>query len=230
MNKFFASVVLILLVGCGAATDDAATPGLRAAPATAKASPTRQVSLAVPSRAGKAAAVKHQPLQRIVEYYDGEFRRTLWLSEDTVLDMDAVSAEAAILTEAPESAGTSSEMRGGRTWKVGRGRADAVAVEVARRGHRISPVLHMAGTEGAPMVGLPGGVIVTVPPDWSCERVAIWASNWGHSVEKVVQSQMGMYLIATGPGLESIELANRMHESGEILAATPNMLRFAATR
>jgi len=230
MNTFLASVALVLLLGCGASSDGQDASALEAGPSPAKASLARQVMSSSMARSGKAAALALEPLPRSVEYYDGELRRTLWLSEDTVLEMGPVAADAAIVEEAPESAGTSNDLRGGRTWKVRRGRADAVAAEVARRGHQTSPALHIAGTAEAPFVGLPGGVIVTVPREWSRETVASWASGWGRSVEKVVHAQLGLYLIETGPGLESLELANRMHESGEILAATPNILHFASTR
>lgn len=230
MNHILASAALVLLVSCGISDARPEAPAQVKSSSKATASLARQVSLSASRQSSKSAATAFQPLPRSVEYYDGEFRRTLWLSEELVVDMGVESADAALQEEAPESVGTAQELRGARTFRVRRGRADVVAAQVAQRGHRLSPALHVASTDAAPFVSLPGGVIVTVPREWSREMVDAWASGWGRSIEKVVQPQLGLYLVATGPGLESLELANRMHESGEILAATPNILHFASTR
>ena len=63
---------------------------------------------------------------------------------------------------------------------------------------------------------------MTLPPDWSEERAAEWlASKALRVVRKLVIGQH-VYLVATESGVASLTLANRLVESGEVEAASPN--------
>ena len=68
---------------------------------------------------------------------------------------------------------------------------------------------------------LPGGVIVKFSPTWDSGQIAQWMSDWGFTDYRPLGASH-TWIIATEAGLSSLELANRIHESGEVIYASPN--------
>ena len=73
-----------------------------------------------------------------------------------------------------------------------------------------------------PMRLLPGNVIVHLNPAWNQGTI----QNWLNAKKLVAVEQLefgpNIFLIKTGAGLEALETANRIYESGEVVAAYPN--------
>lgn len=92
----------------------------------------------------------------------------------------------------------------------------------------VSPVLRDAGAPGRPRA-LPGGVIVTLKSapagnDAGARHAQALAQLAAAGLQPLRALDPGArrWLVASPPGLASLELANRLHESGEFAAAAPN--------
>jgi hypothetical protein len=75
---------------------------------------------------------------------------------------------------------------------------------------------------GAIPMGLPGGVILM--PKQSDTQLENKLSKQGLTIERPV-GNTGALLIKSAEGLSALELANRLHESGEFEHVTPNWWR-----
>ena len=73
----------------------------------------------------------------------------------------------------------------------------------------------------APMA-LTGEIIVHFKPDWNENRIAEWAKNMDLETIKSLPFSQNTYLFKAGPGLKSLEIANRVYLSGEVIYAYPN--------
>ena len=90
-----------------------------------------------------------------------------------------------------------------------------------------SPVLRDAS--GAPRA-LPGGVIVTLPPDTAGEADArARLAALGVQPVRPIGAGARVWLVAAEAGLASLQLANRLHESGAVIAQ-PNWWQPRATK
>jgi hypothetical protein len=90
----------------------------------------------------------------------------------------------------------------------------------------LSPVLHEGPSPGLAMRALPGGVVATFPVGWDRARIDAWLTARGLRVQgDAVVAEANMYLVGTPPGLESVRIANELHESGELADAVPNFWR-----
>ena len=99
---------------------------------------------------------------------------------------------------------------------------------------RLSPVLHEGPSPATPMGALPGGVVATFPKDWDLALVRAWVANldgqmeptavewWRVRMETEIAPATNMFLLTTPPGLESVRIANELHETGELVEVTPS--------
>ena len=85
-----------------------------------------------------------------------------------------------------------------------------------------------AGSEGAPVFReggelktLPGGVIVKFSSAWTAGQVEAWLSEWGFAEYRPLNGRH-TWMIESAGGLSALDLANRIHESGEVVYASPN--------
>jgi hypothetical protein len=85
-----------------------------------------------------------------------------------------------------------------------------------------SPVFHDAPNQSASMRSLPGNVIVYLNPDWNQDQITLWMATRGFKVIKKLKIKSNVYVLETGPGMEALQLANALYESGEVIAAFPD--------
>jgi hypothetical protein len=168
-------------------------------------------------------------LRESVEYYDGAAKRKLWLSDDLVAEFDPSDAgRDTVLRADPSAKEVEQTQKGVRIWRV---RAGLGAAGIGRGATlRVSPVLHEGPSPGMPMRALPGGVVATFQADWTRERIDAWLAARSLRVESEVSAEAHMFLVATPPGLDAIRIANELHETGELVDATPNFWQQATTR
>ena len=83
------------------------------------------------------------------------------------------------------------------------------------------PATDMVFRDGGVRMTLPGGVIANFPKGWERARIDEWMSQRGVSSYRKVRGG-NTWMIDTEPGLPSLEFANRLHESGEVIYASPN--------
>ena len=140
-----------------------------------------------------ATAVDGQAQQRY--WYDGEWRRPLWADETVVADFSAARGEKS---------------------KVLRPAA------IAKGGEPTSPVFRDGPGEKSRTRALPGGVIVTLKTGPGEDRRDALFARHGLQPVREIGSGSGMWLVASPPGVASLDLANRLYESGDFKAAAPN--------
>ncbi|GAB3546630.1 hypothetical protein GCM10027343_24700 [Noviherbaspirillum agri] len=101
-----------------------------------------------------------------------------------------------------------------RVWR----KEDAAVTRAA--GEKTSPVLRDG--PGGRMRALPGNIIVRLDPNWSSAQVDAWLASQG--LTKIGQLPMAnnLLVLSSPPGLASLELANRLQQSGMVISAQPD--------
>ena len=109
-----------------------------------------------------------------------------------------------------------------RLWKVPPEPEENVVRALSLRAPRgkFSPVFR--DSPGGARRALVGGVLVALDPSWSEKQVKEWARGHGYAIGAKLPTAKRTYLLDTPPGLPSLEEANKLQESGEVVSATPN--------
>ncbi|MCE8423284.1 MAG: S8 family serine peptidase, partial [Candidatus Methanoperedens sp.] len=81
----------------------------------------------------------------------------------------------------------------------------------------------------APMV-LTGEIIVHFRQDWDENRITNWANDRGIEIIKNFPISPNTYLFRAGSGLRSLELANQIYLSGDVIYAYPNWWKAMNTK
>ena len=89
-------------------------------------------------------------------------------------------------------------------------------------GSTVSPVFRDCAQCDGPWRALPGGVVIRSSATTSSIDLADLARKHGIESPRPLGSGGRLWLIATPPGLAALELATRLHESGDFEAAWPN--------
>lgn len=130
-------------------------------------------------------------------WYDGERRRPLWAEPDAVADFAAPTGKATL-------------------------RKPAAATADAKRS---SPVFRDGASAGSAKRALPGGVLLRLRPGTSPDAAQALLARHGLTLRRTIGDGSGMLLVEAPPGVASLELANRLYESGDFAAASPNWWR-----
>jgi len=85
---------------------------------------------------------------------------------------------------------------------------------------------HASGRSHVPT----GKMIVTFKPEWNEEQIKEWAENHGHSVEGKASWGVNVYILKASSGMEALTKSKEIHESGEVLSASPDWQRDVRTR
>lgn len=179
-----------------------------------------------------APALAGPPLTQSYKWFDGGRENTVWLDPDYVAEYgpvgDSVAEGKAVKAHAPSS---TLQYRKGRTrvWKLGAPKLGAKGVTAINKikaavpSGQFSPVFRSAPT---PLLGgqltLPGGIIVKFKPDWSEQQIRDFAKARGLEIRQKSPAGHNVYVLSTEPGMQSLEKANELHFTGEVLNATPN--------
>ena len=166
------------------------------------------------------------PLTVSFTWHDGDQERQVWLDPELVAEFSPSSAgENKVKQANPQAQPLATGPRGIRLWRMMGGiGADSISrrMNTAAPHEIFSPVLHDAASNAGPMRLLPGNVIVHLNPAWNQGTI----QNWLNAKKLVAVEQLefgpNIFLIKTGAGLEALETANRIYESGEVVAAYPN--------
>lgn len=93
-----------------------------------------------------------------------------------------------------------------------------------------SPVFREGTSPAGRLMALPGGVIVQFRSDWTAAQVEDWIANHGYTVRQKLSITGQWYVLESPAGLASLETANAIHESGDVVSATPNWWIQTVTR
>jgi hypothetical protein len=171
-------------------------------------------------------------LSQSLSFYDGAARRTLYVSNDVVAEFAPSEAgRTALLASSSEGSELDAGRGAVRLWRV-RPMHDAGTFtrNLSSDELRFSLVLHDGPSSKMPKLALPGGVVATFPAEWTREQVDAWLAVRKLSAERELVAHTNMFLVPTRPGVEALDVANRLYETGELVACTPNWWREASVR
>ncbi len=157
-------------------------------------------------------------------WYDGDEKRSVWanpklmaefnLQPETRVQLKSLYAAKEIDTPSPYV----------RFWEI-KGDISTQAVARSLKGgasSHLSPVLYDSASISGMKRALPGNVLVQMKPDWSQEQIDAWFEAHDLIVVKPLTFAPNTFLIQTGSGLDSLETANRIYETGDVVLASPN--------
>ncbi|MBI5637865.1 MAG: hypothetical protein HZA03_07845 [Nitrospinae bacterium] len=158
-------------------------------------------------------------------YYDGGRQRALLLDDTLVAEFG--QTPNAVKSAIPGA--QSAKSGGGATiYRVQPGSYKAAASAAPKAS--ISPVFHEGGSAAGRLMALPGGVLVNFKAGWTAAQVNGWAAAKGLAVDKKLAIGENWYAIKSAPGQASLDLANQIQQSGEVVSATPNWWKEVSTR
>lgn len=162
-------------------------------------------------------------------WYDGDQAQTVWLDPNLVADFTRRPPHEGALKRAfPRAQELARRHAGMRLWRadgrVGAAETLRTLAETAPAAD-YSPVLRDGPSEDASVRALPGNIIVYFQPDWDEGVVAAWVQARGLTIVKRLEVGRNVYVIETAPGLASLEIANSLYLSGEVVAAFPDWWR-----
>lgn len=161
-------------------------------------------------------------------YYDGTRKVPITRQADLVAEIAVPGQRSALRAE---GGGAAPLVAGDSLVRIRRVAAGAVNPSVAAGGAgTTSPVYRQGAGSTGRLMTLPGGVLVKFPAGWSRERVDAWLAARGHAAARPMAWGPQWYLVETPAGLASLEAANAMVESGEVLSASPNWWKQTSTR
>ena len=88
-----------------------------------------------------------------------------------------------------------------------------------------SPVFRDAPAGAGAERALPGGVIIRLRTGASAQEREVLFARHGVQALRALGDNPDLWLIASPPGLPALDLANRLHESGDFGFAAPNWWR-----
>lgn len=175
------------------------------------------------------AALAAEPLR----YHDGEQWRDISLQPDLVADFSRGSARGAVARANPGAQALpgagDSLVQIYRLPAVSTRQAVSAAARAEAQAHA-SPVYRQGRSPAGRLMALPGGVMVKFPADWTRERIDAFLAAQGLAVQRPLAIGPGWVLVGTAPGDAALQAAQRLHATGEVLAATPNWWMQTAAR
>jgi hypothetical protein len=156
-------------------------------------------------------------------WYDSGVKKGLHMDSELVADFDSASDEESAVRKANPNASRVKGQHGGtKLWKVASPKSAVKKSAAMKPGAGVSPVFREGGHPGGRIMSLPGNVVVFFKSDWSEQTVKDWVAAQNLEIVDKLNIGKNAYVIKTGPGLESLNLANKLQESGEVESATPN--------
>jgi len=185
------------------------------------------------AHAQKSKADNAATLTTSYSWHDGEREQTVWLNPALVAEFSTLPEAESAVKRAHPAASVEPGSRGfARIWRVGAPAAEEVLREASTAipVGKYSPVFSDGAVDGARKRALPGNIIVKFKPDWTESRISAWTSAQGLPIAGKLEIGLKIYVLRTDPGLVALEIANRIHHSGEVVSAQPNWWVEVTTR
>lgn len=159
-------------------------------------------------------------------WYDGDRTRTIWLNPNLIAEFNHGAgnntANSPLASSATPLPGKRSSMR---LWRLKTGQTSKSQMQQLQRSSlntKVSPVLHDGPSESGRKRALPGNIIVHLDPKWTAQQVSGWLKENSLEVVRPLNIGPNIFVIKTGPGLEALEKANAIYQSGNVVAAYPD--------
>jgi len=174
----------------------------------------------------KSAVNKQFTLQQPYVWYDGAQKRTIWLNPQLIAEFDSNAGNRSVLKAAYSSAEEVPFKHGSiRIWKLTNivtAKAAIKSLKSSPTNGKYSPVLHDAPSSSGRKRALPGNIIVHLDSSWGQDLIDGWLNQNNLEVVKKLNIGPNIFVIKTDSGLAALELANRLHDAGEVVAAYPD--------
>jgi hypothetical protein len=156
-------------------------------------------------------------------WQDGATAREVWLRPDLVAEFTTT-----------DEGGSQSRSLAAFTEEVHRGGGAiihrATSTSADENGPRAARAPSPFGTSevfqdqerGGRLRALPGNVVVTLDPNWSSDRVDEWVRVNGQRLVQRIDISGNVLVLESPPGMASLDLATRLNEQSEVVAAQPN--------
>lgn len=159
-------------------------------------------------------------------FYDGNKKIVINPDASLVAEFGSADAQSAVKAAAPAAEELKAGAGGPRLFK-----APATSFKPrTAMGTATSPVFRIGTSPGGRLMALPGGMVVTFKPEWTDAQVREFAASKGLEVQQRLEITGNWYVLRTEPGLASLDAANALHESGAVVAASPNWWKETVTR
>ncbi len=153
-------------------------------------------------------------------YYNGESQQRITPEPTQIAEFDPYGATSATRSASPTKA-----------WKFVTLRAAGSGVAApAAGGANTSAVFREGDSPAGRLMALPGGVIVQFKPDWTNGQVSAWLASKALTAKQRLAIRGNWYVIHSSAGQPALDLANAIHESGEVVSASPNWWKETVTR
>jgi len=159
-------------------------------------------------------------------WYDGDQQRSIWLNPNLLAEFnpqDESRSQLKSLFSATDISKKSSKSI--RWWKldgVVSSKQALKSLKSAQSTGHFSPVLHDSPSSIASKRLLPGNVIVVLDPTWDQATAKAWFEAQNVVVVETLGFTLNAFLIKTEAGLDALNTANRLYETGEVKLASPN--------
>lgn len=154
-------------------------------------------------------------------WYDGNQKRTVWANPDLVAEFN--------------SSAQSNTENSAQKINIPPTFIQFLTIETDKTtlkstGKQRSPVLHSSASISGAKKALPGNVIVQMKPSWTAEQINTWFEKQNITAIRPLTFAPNAFLIQSNAGLESLNLANRLYETGDVVLASPNWWQERTTR
>lgn len=154
-------------------------------------------------------------------YYDGGARRTIVPVEDMVAEFGAgkSAVKKALPNATPLKSAPGNHVN---IYKVSAGLLKPALDKGVSGSSKVSPVFREGNSPAGRLMALPGGALVNFKEGWTDGQVREWAASKGYSAGRKLNLKGNWFFIQTPAGQASLDAANAIQESGEVISASPN--------
>lgn len=181
-----------------------------------------------------AAQPAGNALTQSYTWNDGERDHTVWLNPNVVAEFNPGKASAAAVIR--QDAGAKElplkrPQRGVKLWQMNNANNSVVrGVTSSVPAAKFSPVFHNGPSSDSSMRALPGNVVIHLDPAWNQAAVDKWIKQRNMQVIKKLNVGKNIIVIKTNSGMEALDVANTLRQSGEVKAAYPDWWEEVTTR
>ena len=188
------------------------------------------------SKQTKKTLSKIPKLQQYYLWNDGKGERKVWLSTNLVAEFRSGKEKSvkSSVKSADKDAILYKKSTGTiQIWKLStQENASAVVKELSKtnKAEKFSTIFHDGPSNASPMRALPGNVIVYLDPKWDYATVKSFFGKRKLEILQKLEIGPNIYVVKTGPGLDALEIANSLAQSGNVIKALPNWWQETSTR
>ena len=176
------------------------------------------------SKPGKVSTPASDAKYTTHYWYDGNRKRTIIQDNNIVAELIRPGASSTMKSNMASATAVGKQTSAVvKLWDVsaaGDSKQSLSALSTSMKGS-LSPVFTNGKSGGGQRRALPGGILVTFKADWDESKVKQWVGEKGMTIKQKMNFG-NIYLLDSAPGLDSLNLANSIYESGEVEGASPN--------